>query len=293
MRGVLNVNKPTGITSYDVIRRIKPMTGETKIGHAGTLDPLAQGVLLILLGEATKVAELLQNLEKEYQAQVRLGVRTDTDDIAGRVIEERPAPAISEQQLTDLLQQFVGPIVQVPPVYSALKVGGVPAYDLARQGRNPRLPARTVLIKQIALLSSALPVFEFQAVVSKGTYIRALARDIGERLGCGATLQALTRTRIGGFRVENALALDRLDREALAAGLVPINEALAFMPLIYVKPEAVARLRNGQVLHAEDLVEAPPETGLVRVSDPDGKILVISNCIAGRLKPVRGVYADS
>jgi tRNA pseudouridine55 synthase len=292
MRGVLNVNKPSGITSYDVIRQLKPLIGKTRIGHAGTLDPLANGVLLVLLGAATKVADLLQHQEKEYIAQVRLGVRTDSDDITGRVLEEQPVPPLDEAQLTALLSEFEGKGEQVPPAFSALKIGGVPAYQLARQGKNPQLAARKVRIRQISITEVDLPCFTFRAIVSRGTYIRSLARDIGDRLACGATMQALTRVRIGNFRVADAFELENLTPALLAEKTIPIDRALEFLPVVTVKPEAVTRLRNGQVLDSAEITGGVPETDLVRVTDPDNRVLMVSECQGGKLKPVRGIYDD-
>lgn len=295
MRGVLNVAKPPGISSYDVIRRLKPLIGRTRIGHAGTLDPLAQGVLLVLLGAATKIADLLQQQEKEYRAEIRLGIRTDTDDVTGRVLEERPIPELNSGVIESLLSEFEGEILQLPPAYSALRVDGRRAYQLARRGEEPELPLRRVMVSRLELLRCALPVIEFRAVVSKGTYIRALARDIGERLGCGAALAALTRLRIGRFRLEDALALDRLAAGQLQAGLQSIEQALDFLPRVVVKPDAVAKLRNGRVLMMSELVNGDEIAGApsVRVVDGEGKVLVISRLIAGRLEPVRGIYDDT
>jgi tRNA pseudouridine55 synthase len=304
LRGVLNVNKPAGITSYDVIRRLKPLLAGAKLGHAGTLDPLAQGVILVLVGDATKIADYLQAQEKGYEAVVRLGTRTDTDDITGQVLQKRPVPKLDLATLSDVVARFKGESKQQPPAYSALKVKGVPAYDLARQGLPPVLRARRIVITEIAVIRLALPLFTLRVTVSKGTYIRALARDIGERLGCGATLQGLTRVRAGGFRLADAVPLAGLDRSRLAAGMISISDALGFMRPLVIGPEAIRRLRDGQELSWADATVfpghaagegrgAPPAPGeFVRVADPEQKVLIIAQVKDGSLKSVRGIYAD-
>lgn len=296
LRGILNVHKPSGITSYDVIRRVKTLLpGRIRIGHAGTLDPLASGVLLVLLGAATKVADYLQSRDKEYEARVLLGQRTATDDITGAVREECPVPDVSPAQLLELLRGFEGEIEQTPPAYSALKVDGIPAYDLARAGSAPELRPRRVRIYELALTGLDLPVVSLRARVGKGCYIRALARDIGERLGCGATLQALTRTRSGSFQLEDAIPLDALEAVTLTARLVPIDTALDFLPRACARPEAVPRLRNGIPLAAADLLEPGdwPDGTMLRLTDPDSRILAISQFSDGTLRTMRGIYADT
>lgn len=297
LQGILVVDKPSGITSYDVLRRLKPVlrsqkseAGSQKLGHAGTLDPLAEGVLLVLIGAATKIARYLEALDKEYEATVRLGIRTDTDDITGRVIEERPVPELTASQLAGVLREFKGEIYQQPPAFSALKLKGVPAYDLARTGQQFTLPPRRVRVKELDLLALAGSTFSLRAVVSKGTYIRALARDIGARLACGATLQALKRTRVGEFRIAQAIALDAIDSRRIAEGLISTRAALNFMPYLHVKPVALTRLRNGIPLGPDDLMdELPAGASRVCLADPDERMLVVSRCEAGVLRPERGV----
>jgi tRNA pseudouridine55 synthase len=294
LRGILNVNKPRGMTSYDVIRRLKPLLQGEKIGHAGTLDPLAQGVLLVLIGAATKIADYLQAREKEYEAEVRLGVRTDTDDVMGRLLEERPVRNIDREQLAEVIARFQGQIKQVPPAFSALKVGGRRSYQVARQGRPVAHQPRSVWIKELVLLDFAPPVLRLRATVSKGTYLRALARDVGEELGTGAALQSLVRTRIGDFRLPSAVTLEELDSTGVAQHVVSIETALSFLPQVKIKPEAVSRLRNGRALTADD-VEAgwnPDARDAIVVSDGLATVLAIARYQAGGLQPERGIYSN-
>lgn len=352
MRGVLNVNKPSGITSYDVIRRLKPVLGTKKLGHAGTLDPLASGVLLILVNEATKIADYLQIPAKEYVAEIRLGIRTDTDDITGRVLEEKPVAGIDREQVLSALAQFKGEIEQKPPAFSALKVRGERSYRLARRGEAVEHESRKVTVRELELMelrtadcgarnpefptqrhkdTNPVPSLEFspprhkdtkllpnpefspprhkdtnlvpepqtvvrlRAVVSSGTYIRSLARDLGEKLGCGATLQSLVRTRVGEFLIEDAVDIEDSD---LVSRLIPVPKALAFLPGATVVADALPRLLSGRTL-AQDEVRMTNDdcatTALdspIVVQDEAQRVLFIAQYSDGKLKPKRGIYAD-
>jgi len=292
MRGVLNVNKPSGITSYDVIRRLKPVLDTGRLGHAGTLDPLATGVLLVLVNEATKTAEYLQLQDKEYVAEVRLGIRTDTDDISGKVQEEKPVVGITREQVSAVIARFVGEVEQVPPVFSAVKKEGERSYRLARQGEVPVHAPRRVTVHELELLEVNLPMLRLRAKVSRGTYIRALARDIGAALGIGATLQSLIRTRIGAFSVQNAVELEAAD---IAEHLIPVEQALAFLPFVTVADAAIPRLRTGRVLVEKDVVRgwSPDGFGPVVITDSERRVLFVGEYREGKLKPKRGIYADA
>lgn len=215
---VLNVNKPVGWTSFDVVNKLKRTFNIPKIGHAGTLDPFASGVLIILTGKYTKKAQYFTDLEKEYDGEIELGLSTDTLDVDGKVIQKGSIKAVTPKKILEVCASFVGEIMQTPPMYSAIKWRGRRLYDLARAGRNIRIRPRAVRIYKLDVAHIELPLVRIRVVCSKGTYIRALARDIGYRLGCGAYLRSLTRTRIGDFRLEDSLNIDDLVKsEAFAA----------------------------------------------------------------------------
>jgi tRNA pseudouridine55 synthase len=259
--GILNIDKPTGMTSHDVVDRVRQMTGQRRVGHAGTLDPLATGVLVVCLGQATRVAEYLM-ADKVYRAQVCLGVSTDTHDAEGEVIATAEVD-VNVEELRKALASFVGSIQQVPPMYSALKRQGVPLYKLARQGITVEREPRPVEIHDIDLLAWTLPLLIIRVECSPGTYIRALARDLGQKLGCGAHLQSLTRLASGHFTLEEAVSLDEL-AEAFAEGnwqefIYPLDEALLDFAPVVVDAQAEQRIRHGQQVQASPL--PPPIEG--------------------------------
>ncbi len=206
---IININKPGGLTSFQVVKKIRKHFNIRKVGHAGTLDPSATGVLLILTGKATKNSISLTSLEKEYLAEIELGIETDTNDIDGKIISRSNILyEYCSEEIQNILNQFVGSIEQIPPIYSAIKFKGKPLYKYARRGIKVDLKPRKVQINNIRLLDLRWPIFEINVTCSKGTYIRALARDLGVKLGTGAYLKSLIRTRIGPYRVEEAFCLD-------------------------------------------------------------------------------------
>lgn len=229
--GVLNVNKPVGLTSFDVVARVRKAVGVRRVGHAGTLDPLASGVLLVCLGQATRIISYLQDAPKVYLAGIRLGQRTDTYDAEGQVIEELPLPRRLE------LEPFIGDIWQTPPLYSALKRGGRPLYDYARKGEAVELEPRLVRIDRIELVDWSLSVASIRVWCGKGTYIRSLANDLGGHLA------SLVREAVGSFRIEEAIGLDQLN--AWENELMPIDAALPQLARRPVNPDEAARLRHG------------------------------------------------
>lgn len=288
LRGVLNVNKPGGISSYDVIRRVKPLLdpGRPAIGHAGTLDPLADGVLLLLLGPATRVSRFLLGSDKEYVAELLFGAATDTDDITGSELRRAPVPSLDRAALIQLLGRFAGAIEQIPPRYSALKQNGVPLYRRARRGEEVHPRTRTVTVHELELLDWQPPRARLRALVSAGTYIRALARDIGEAADSAATLAALTRTRSGSFTLDRAVSLDRLDSANLPGLLVPIEDALADLPRFPVSPDQARDLRQGRPIPQPDV----PEAEFALAATPDRSFLAIVTSRDGLLRPVRNLY---
>lgn len=229
MDGVINVYKPAGMTSYDVIRFLKrTFRPEVKIGHAGTLDPLAEGVLLVCLGQATRLTQSLMLLEKEYVACLLLGVETDTLDREGKILAQRPV-TVSPEKLKEIILSFQGEIKQVPPSVSALKYQGLPLYKHHRQGRVIVPPARTVFVKEIEILRIDLPEVEFRVLCSRGTYIRSLCRDIGEAAGCGGIQISLLRRRIGPFRIEESFSLPEIEKKGIDSVLMGLPEVIAHL----------------------------------------------------------------
>lgn len=257
-RGILNVDKPEGITSFQVVARVRKLSAVKKVGHAGTLDPLATGVLLVCLSQATRVSEYLMELPKTYRGSVRLGVATDTFDATGATTFEGDAGAVDETKLKAALETLERREEQTPPSYSAIKVGGTPAYRLARAGRPVSLRPRKANIERIDLLSFEPPLVELEIRCGKGTYIRTLADDLGRLLGCGAHLAALRRTAVGLFNVDDAFSINRLET-AFKDGswqelLLPLDYGLGHFPAVYLEMEAEKDIRHGCALE----MESPP-----------------------------------
>ncbi len=254
MNGVIIVDKPAGITSHDVVDRVRKLLSPRKAGHTGTLDPMATGVLPVCIDEATKLASFLTGDDKVYEVTMRLGVRTDTQDITGQVVTEQQA-RVSEGEIRDVLAAFAGTITQVPPRYSAVKVRGKALYKWARKGVDVDPPPRQVQIRQIVLRGIEMPRVDFTVTCSKGTYVRTLCADMGDRLGCGAVLEKLRRTRSGILRQEDAICLaGRSDAELkarLEQGLIPMNRALPGIPGIVMPAHLEERIMKGHQPDAE------------------------------------------
>jgi len=256
MKGVVIVDKPAGITSHDAVDRVRKLLGERKAGHTGTLDPMATGVLPVCVGEATKIASFLAGDDKVYEATMRLGVRTDTLDMTGRVLAEQE-PRVAEADVREVLASFAGTISQVPPQYSAVKVGGKALYKWARKGVRMEPPARDVEIREILLQGIEMPFVRFTVTCSKGTYVRTLCADMGDRLGCGAALERLRRTRSGSFRLQDAVRIegdsDDGIRLRLLQGLIPMDRALPGIGGIVIPPLMEQKLTKGHQPDAESL----------------------------------------
>ena len=279
MDGILVVNKPQGWTSHDVVARVRRLTHQKRVGHAGTLDPMATGVLLVCLGRATRVAEYLMASDKTYRAVVRLGVETDTYDAEGQVVATRPVD-VDESALRGALQKFVGEIDQVPPMYSALKRKGKPLYKLARQGVEVERAARRVTIHDITLREFMSPDVTIDVRCSPGTYIRSLAHDVGAALrgACGAHLTALTRLASGSFTIDDAVKLEDLTGLADLSGLLrPMDAALQDLPALTLDAEAARRIVMGQAIPSSG-VEALGGGSLRRAYDVNGALLAIVTC---------------
>ena len=267
MQGLILLDKPENITSFGAVARIKRIASEKRVGHTGTLDPMATGVLPVLLGRATVLSGLLLDANKRYTAAVKLGVSTDTDDITGNIFSESQVN-ITNEQISGALKRFTGILMQCPPIYSALKKDGVRLYKLAREGKNAEVESREIEVFSINLISSlnADNIFEIDVHVSKGTYIRSLARDIGEYLGCGACLAALKRTYAGGFSLEDCVSLDALNEENIGDYLISEERAVGHLQAVAVTERQAVRFCNGGQLDLDRLKEKNFTEGeLVRV----------------------------
>ncbi|MFH2011583.1 MAG: tRNA pseudouridine(55) synthase TruB [Pseudomonadota bacterium] len=257
MNGILIIDKPPGITSHDVVKRVKRMLKVRKAGHTGTLDPLATGVLPVCINEATKIVQFLINDDKEYEAELRLGIETDTQDNSGRVIKESCQIPEDHNKIIDTIMSFEGNIKQKPPVFSALKHHGTPLYKLARKGVCVDTEEREVQIFKINITRIDLPYISFLVSCSKGTYIRTLCADIGKRLGCGAHLVRLKRIRSGSFDIKDSHSLDEIETLAkngtIKEKVVPLDKALNNLPQIKISDDLAERVRHGKQIIVDDL----------------------------------------
>lgn len=271
MDGIINVYKEPGYTSFDVVAKLRGILHQKKIGHTGTLDPDAEGVLPVCLGKATKVCELLTNQDKTYRAVCRLGVETDTQDMSGTVLCQYDTGNITEEQLRSTAAQFIGDSQQIPPMYSALKVGGRKLYELAREGKTVERKPRHIHISQLELSEIHLSegTFEMEVTCSKGTYIRTLCHDIGKALGIGAAMEHLTRTRVAVFHMEDALTLSEIasraetSEDALATAIWQVDSLFPHLRRGQVTDRAAALLANGNRLPQDGIqwmTEQPEKT---------------------------------
>ena len=289
MNGVLIINKPRGWTSHDVVNKCRRILQEKQIGHTGTLDPLATGVLVLCIGKATKIVRYLEADEKEYTAELTLGSTTDTQDADGRVLETRGYAPPSIGHVRDVLNGFLGSIQQRPPAYSALKVNGVPSYRLARQGILQKLEMRPVTIHEIRLLDYTDPIIRFDVRCSKGTYVRTLCADMGEQLGMGAHLVSLVRTRSGRFSLEAALSLEQAETLAAAGqaeqALIPLSEAVGDFPLLIMDESDARRIAHGNAVSLPPGLDLPVQNVPIRLTAKDGRLLALARAVQGTLRP--------
>ncbi len=289
MNGVLVINKPQNWTSHDVVNKARVLLKEKKIGHTGTLDPLATGVLVLCIGKATKIVRYLEADDKEYIAELKLGATTDTLDSAGSILETREYSPPSRDEVQRALDRFLGDILQRPPAYSALKVSGVPSYRLARQGTILEHEERPVTISEITLLEYRDPLVRFSVTCSKGTYIRTLCADIGAFLGAGAHLTALVRTRAGRFRIEQALDLEQLAQKASLGlaeqSLLPLGEALGSFASVTVDASDAWRISHGNTIPIPPGFAVNDLLPLIQVLDRDGRMLAIAKTSGELIRP--------
>ncbi|MDU4658881.1 MAG: tRNA pseudouridine(55) synthase TruB [Clostridium butyricum] len=271
MNGILNVYKNRGMSSFDVVRKIKFLAHEKKVGHTGTLDPEATGVLPVALGKATKIIDYIMNSSKAYEVKLILGKKTTTYDLEGEVVSEKDVSHIKEEEAMDVVLSFIGEIDQIPPMYSALKKNGVRLYDLARQGIEVEREARRITIHDITDIKIELPYISMTVCCSKGTYIRSLCYDIGEKLNVGATMTMLNRSATSVFKQEDSINIEDLTEENIENHLITIEEALRDFPKLTVESSFTKLLVNGVNVFDKRLTNEKRTQGvLYRVYDNEG-----------------------
>lgn len=273
MDGVIVIRKEKGFTSHDVVAKLRGILHMKKIGHTGTLDPDAEGVLPVALGKATRLVDMITDKEKTYEAVMRLGVVTDTQDMSGTVLSQTTELSVTEEEICTVVSSFVGDYMQVPPMYSALKVNGKKLYELAREGKTVERKPRPVHFYEIEILDISFPLVRFRVTCSKGTYIRTLCHDIGEKLGCGAAMESLLRTKVGRFTLDDAITLAQTE-EAVQEGTIEskilgIEEILAEYPRVCCTKEGDRLLANGNPL-VQALVDAQEKKGWIRMCSSEG-----------------------
>lgn len=283
--GIVIIDKPSGWTSMDVCAKIRGILHEKRVGHGGTLDPMATGVLPVFVGQATRAVEFAENSRKEYIAGVRFGLVTDTQDVTGTVLETRAA-AVSRAELESVLPRFTGDISQIPPMYSAVKIGGQRLYDLARKGKEVERKPRSITIYALELLEQTGETdWTLRCTCSKGTYVRTLAHDIGRSLGCGAALYSLRRTMAAGFTLEQAVTLEDVQRLGESV-LLPTDRYFAeHSAYTLPSPALETRCRNGNPVPAVGLVD-----GLYRVYGAGGAFLCLSRAQGGTLTSLKNFF---
>lgn len=289
--GIIIIDKPAGWTSMDVCAKLRGMFHEKRVGHAGTLDPMATGVLPVFIGRATRAVEFAADSDKEYIAGLKLGVVTNTQDTTGEILEKRPVE-VGGERLRRVLERFTGEVEQVPPMYSAIKIGGKKLYELARKGREVERKPRPVTIHELELLGwpEAGEDFSLRVVCSKGTYVRTLCHDIGQALGCGGCMSSLRRVKAAGFTLADSVTLEAVqaavDRGEGESLLLPVDAYFAGLPMLVLKTAgAEKRLRNGGLLTARDIPE-----GEYRVYGVDKTFLALGRVTEGRLTTIKSFF---
>lgn len=281
---MLNIYKEKGYTSHDVVARLRRIVGQKKIGHTGTLDPEAEGVLPVCLGKATKLCDLLTDKDKTYEAVLLLGISTDTQDTTGKILEEKNTADLREEAVREVVLSFEGEYDQIPPMFSALKVGGKKLYELARDGKEVERKPRHVQIYRIRILQIDLPRVRMEVTCSKGTYIRTLCHDIGEKLGCGGCMESLLRTRVERFGVAESLRISEveqlMDEGTLQEHMIKVDEMFPDYQKVYLTPEASAAVRNGNSFRRGDVIWISELSGFqnaerVRVYDEERNFIAV------------------
>jgi tRNA pseudouridine55 synthase len=281
LNGIVVVDKPAGISSAGVVARVKAILGAKKVGHAGTLDPFATGVLICCLNRATRLSRFLLQGDKRYEAELVLGIATDTQDATGAVVRREAVDHIREAHVRETAARFVGSITQKPPVYSALKHRGTPLYKLARRGMAVEKPARSIQIRRLEIHEVNLPSVRFGVTCSAGTYVRTLCDDMGRELGCGGHLKKLRRTASCGFSIEDAVGLEKLaeyrNLGRLEEPVIPMNAALPFIPAAVADDATVRKVQNGVSLSLADFAVRPrlSGAGVFKVVDAGGRLIAV------------------
>ncbi len=281
IHGILNVYKEKGYTSHDVVAKLRGIAGQKKIGHTGTLDPEAVGVLPVCLGRATKLCGMLTDKDKCYETVLLLGIETDTQDTTGKILKEEDISGLEEAEVTRVVRSFTGEYEQIPPMYSALKVNGRKLYELAREGRTVERAARRVTVYGIEILEIHLPRVRMRVHCSKGTYIRTLCHDMGKRLGCCGCMEELIRTRVSGFRIEDSLSISRLEEMGrngtLSEAVLPIDQMFPDYQKLTVRKSWEKAALNGNRIPAEGICERliPKDGERIRLYDHTGALIGI------------------
>ncbi len=280
MDGILVINKAPGMTSHDVVARVRKLLKQRRVGHAGTLDPSATGVLPICIGQGTRVAEYLSESGKAYAARITFGIVTDTYDAEGEIIRQADSSHVNRELIEELLPHFLGAQMQMPPRYSAIKIQGQPAYKRMRSGEEVTLEARHIEITQLTILDWQAPHLTLAIECSKGTYIRSLAYDLGEALSCGAYLTALQRTRSGPFSLEESVTLEQMaeaaEQERVSEYLLPADRALLQYPAFTLDEESTEKVLHGNPFQTPEIAVAQPQAPLARIYDSKGRFLAIA-----------------
>ena len=297
--GIINVYKEKGFTSFDVVAKLRGILRTKKIGHTGTLDPDAEGVLPVCIGRATKVCDILTDKDKVYEAVMLLGVETDTQDTSGEILKQLPVE-VSEEAVKEAIRSFVGEYAQVPPMYSALKVNGKKLYELAREGKTVERKARNVTIFSIDILEMDLPRVRMSVHCSKGTYIRTLCHDIGQKLGCGGCMEKLLRTKVGVFELQDTLRISEVDELAKAGQveekIISVDELFEDYTKVWTKQKFDVVVHNGNRIEKRMLQEQfPANTERLRVYDSDGGFIGIYEYSEEKkdFKPVKMFYENN
>lgn len=292
MNGIILVDKPKDWTSHDVVAKLRGVLHERRIGHSGTLDPLATGLLVVFVGRATRAVEFAEADSKEYLAGLRLGVSTDTQDITGNIVAESAALP-DEAALREALGRFIGDIEQIPPMYSAIKIGGKKLYELARRGESVERAPRKITVSAIDIAGRDGDDYILNISCSKGTYVRTLCSDIGEALGCGACMSSLRRTRAGVFSVDDAHSLADIEaavREGRLSDIIlPVDTLFASFPKLTVSQSAAKRLKNGNIIK----ISISAEDGEYKVYSDSDEFLLLGRVECGKLKTIKSFYEVS
>lgn len=290
MNGIILVDKPQDWTSHDVVAKLRGVLHERRIGHSGTLDPLATGLLVVFVGRATRAVEFAEADSKEYLAGLRLGVSTDTQDITGNIVAESAALP-DEAALREAIGRFIGDVEQIPPMYSAIKIGGKKLYELARRGESVERAPRKITVSAIDIAGRDDDDYILNISCSKGTYVRTLCSDIGEALGCGACMSSLRRTRAGVFSVDDAHSLADIEaavREGRLSDIIlPVDTLFASFPKLTVSQSAAKRLKNGNI------IKISAEDGEYKVYSDSDEFLLLGRVECGKLKTIKSFYEVS